>query len=242
VVAGKEIYYSIKKSKTKNKSKKLLLGDSVANQLFDNKSHNDTINSLACNQSIGLVGQYILLNNYLNAGNKIDTAYFILQPFSFLNNLDQVYTYHYFLKPFYNREYEPYFTSTVRDQISKIPYSRYCWYPSILTSNWAPDFKSEDEKKFSFLSPISVDYIKKIKELAFKNNFKLVFLPTPVSLNRKKDVDKFNRTEIAQNGFQNEFEGYFDRIIYLDDDNFVDGSHLHDPKKYSDYYISTFLK
>ena len=108
-VAGKEIYQSIFKSKQKKKSKKILLGDSVGNQLFTNTTNNDTLNSLACNQAISMAGQFILLNNYLNSGNKVDTVLLIFTPFSFQNNLDQVFTYHYFLKPFYIYEYKPLF-------------------------------------------------------------------------------------------------------------------------------------
>jgi hypothetical protein len=187
-VAGNEIYYSITKSKKKNRSKKALFGDSVAKQLFDSKTNNDTINSLACNQSIGMVGQYILLNNYLEAGNEVDTVFLLFQPFSFQNNLNQVYTYHYFLKPFYNKEYLPQFSNIVKEQIAKIPYYKFCRYPSILTSNWAPDLNSKDEINYSFLSPVSTEYLKKIKELSTKYKFKLIILPTPVSKVLKQEL------------------------------------------------------
>ena len=83
---GAEIYHSIFKSKQKSKAKKLLLGDSVGNQLFSNVNYNDTINSLACNAAIEMVGHYILLNNYINAGNKFDTVFMVLTPFTFRKN------------------------------------------------------------------------------------------------------------------------------------------------------------
>lgn len=242
VVAGDEIYYSIKKSKKKNKSKKVLFGDSVAKQLFDNETHNDTINSLACNQSIGMVGQYILLNNYLEAGNRVDTVFFLFQPFSFQNNLNQVFTYHYFLKPFYNKEYLPFFSETVIGQVEKIPYNKFCRYPSILTSNWAPDFNSKDQINYTFLSPVTVEYLKKIKELSVKHNFKLIILPTPVSKVYKARVKKFNLQEIADNNFQNEFKGFFEKIMYLDESQFSDSSHLINPPVYTEMYKNNFLK
>jgi hypothetical protein len=242
VVAGDEIYYSIKKSKAKNKSKKVLFGDSVAKQLFDNETDNDTINSLACNQSISMAGQYILLNNYLDAGNRFDTAYFLFQPFSFQNNLNQVYTYHYFLKPFYKKEYLPHFSNTIKEQVAKIPYNQFCRYPSILTSNWAPDFKTKDEMNYTFLSPVSVEYLKRIKELAMKYNFKLIFISTPVSEIFEARVKKLNLREIADNNFQEEFKNYFEKIIYLDEKQFSDSSHLVNPPVYTEMYKNVFLK
>ncbi len=160
---GDVIYYSISKSKKKNSSKVLLLGDSVGRQLFSNSIFNQGINSLACNQAIGMVGQYLLLNNYLNAENKIDTLVIIYTPGSFENNLDQEYTYHYFLKPFDNSEYSSFFTETVKEQINKIPYHQFTKIPHIFATSWAPDFISRDQKDFTFLSPISVEYLTKIK-------------------------------------------------------------------------------
>ncbi len=242
VVAGDEIYYSIKKSKKKSKSKKVLFGDSVAKQLFDNETNNDTINSLACNQSIGMVGQYILLNNYLEADNRVDTVFFLFQPFSFQNNLNQVYTYHYFLKPFYKKEYLPLFSETVKEQVAKIPYNKFCRYPSILTSNWAPDFNPKDQMNYTFLSPVSVEYLKKIKELSAKHNFKLIILPTPVSKVYEPRVKKFSLQEIADNNFQDEFKNYFEKIIYLDENQFSDSSHLINPAFYTGIYKKKFLK
>ena len=103
-----------------------------------------------------MVGQFILLNNYINAGNEPDTVYLLVSPFSFRNNLDQVYTYHYFLKPFYTDEYKPMFSETVTEQIHKIPYYNFCRIPFILTSDWAPDFSLKDKIDYTFLSPISV--------------------------------------------------------------------------------------
>lgn len=243
-VAGNEIYYSLFKSKQKKKVKKILLGDSVGNQLFSNKINNDTINSLACNQSIAMVGQYLLLNNYINAGNEVDTVYMLFSPLSFKNNLDQVYTYHYFLKPFYKEAYQSFFTETVNKQIHKVPYYNFCRYPIILTSNWAPEFTSKDSTSFSFLSPISVEYLQKIKELSIKHNFKLVIVPPPTSLNKKELIEKMNKDEANKTGFSEEFKNYFNNFIYLPDNNFTDGMHLTKPgvQVYHDYYRIKFIK
>lgn len=241
-VTGTEIYESIFKSKQKKKVKKILFGDSVGNQLFPNTKFSDTLNSMACNQSIGMVGQYILLNNYLKTGNQVDTVFMLFSPFSFQNNLDQVYTYHYFLKPFYIEEYMPLFTETVNDQIQKIPYHRFCRLPLILTSNWAPEYYSNDKLDYTFLSPISVEYLLKIKELSIKYHFSLIILPTPTSIIKKPLVEKMDKSEITKNNLETEFRDYFTNILYLDDTIFLDGTHFKKVKKYTDYYKKRFIK
>jgi hypothetical protein len=242
--AGSEIYYSISKSERKNKtSAKILLGDSVARQMFNNVTSNEPINSMACNQAIGMVGHFILLNNYLKAGNHVDTVYLLFTPFSFLNNLNDVYTYHYFLKPFYVNKYFPLFTQTVIDQIHKIPYYYLSRCPYVLTSKWAPDFVSKDKVDYTFLSPISAEYLVRIKELSNKYSFRLIVIPTPTSLSNRRKIEKMNKNEIVVNNLQSEFEDYFSNIVYLDDSNFLsDGVHLINPQKYAEYYRNSFMK
>ena len=244
LVAGSEIYYSILKSKKKKNTKKLLLGDSVGNQMFFNKSYNDTINSLACNQSIGLPGQYFLLNNYLKAGNEVDTVYLVFAPASFNNNMNQVYTFHYFLKPFYNSEYKPLFTPALTRQVQKIPYYYLCREPYILTSNWAPDFKTTDSASYNFLSEISVEYLQKISSLKDQYHFKLFIIPTPTKLGLKWFFEKIDRSGVDRTGLVTEFKKYFKKLanVYIADANFLDALHLKEPRKFAENYKHLYIK
>ena len=125
IYPGSEIYRSITKSKKKSNAKILLLGDSVGNQLFPSEKSNDTINSLTSNQAISIVGQYILLQNYLETGNRPTKVVLLYSPFSLKNNLDQKFTFHYFIKPFYKKEYIHFFSELAIQQIDKIPFYKY---------------------------------------------------------------------------------------------------------------------
>jgi hypothetical protein len=239
-VAGNEIYYSITKSKKQHAAKKLVLGDSVGKQLFSNTTNTDSVNSLACNQSIGVVGQYLLLNNYIHAGNKLDTVYLFFHPTSFGNNLNQEYTYHYFLKPFYTHEYQPLFTPTIIAQINKIPYANWCHTPYVLTSNWAPNYVCNDVVNYTFLSPISVEYLTKIKQLSAQYNFVFIIVPTPVSISFKTEIDAMQKAEIANAKLTNEFANYFNTIEYLNNNLFKDSIHLKNPDDFTAKYKRKF--
>jgi len=229
---GNETYFAIEKSKTKNKAKILLLGDSVGGQLFPNNQQFDNINSLATNQAISMAGQYFLLKNYLSVGNTIDKLVMLFAPDTFKNNLNQVYTYHYFLKPFYNSNYFPLYTSTVYKQIEKIPYHQFVYLPHIKIRSWAPDFKPSDPVITSPLSPISAEYLSKIKNLSIQHNFELIILPTPVSIKRQEELKGVNIDGFSKYNFSQELEYYFTNIIYLDDSEFIDGIHLFHPESY----------
>ncbi|MDW7691043.1 hypothetical protein R9C00_20180 [Flammeovirgaceae bacterium SG7u.111] len=238
---GHEIYDAIAKSKKKNPAKKVLIGDSVGMQLFPNHAKNDSVNYLTSNQSISMVGQYILLKNHLEAGNEIDTLFMLFSPLVFDNNLDQNFTYHYFLKPFDKPQYQPLFTETVKQQIAKIPYSNFSQVPHILVTSWAPNFTSTDSLDFTFLSPISVEYLSKIKELSEKNGFDIVILPAPVSNAKKGLVEQLDKSEAIECGMETEFNSYFDELFYLDSTLFSDGTHLIKPEEYSEYYLKNYF-
>ena len=224
-IAGSEIYRSINKSKKKTRYKKLIIGDSTANQFFNNREDNDSIYYLACNQAIGVCGHFFLLNNYIKAGNLPEEVYMVYNPLSFANNLDQTFTYHYFLKPFYNNEYKPLMTCTVYNQIKKIPYYYLCQAPFILTSSWRPQYKPE-ERDYTFVSPISCEYLRKIDSLCYEYKFKLYLIPSLVDKNKQKEIESFERDEFEKEKYAQKLTIYLDNIIYLNDSCFSDGTHL----------------
>ena len=175
-IPGSEIYISIKKSKRNTPITKLIIGDSTANQLFNNCDDENDIYSLACNQAIGVCGHYFLLNNFLQAGNSPEEVYLIYNALSFNNNLDQIYTYNYFLKPFYKNEYKSLMSLTIQEQIKKIPYYQICQFPPILTSSWSPKYNPIEQVWRTIKAKISRKFITNIEQLkyVFENEFKQV--------------------------------------------------------------------
>lgn len=241
-VLGNEIYGAIANSKKKSKSKKLVMGDSVAQQLFDNKTSSDSLSSITCNQSISMAGQFLLLNNYLAAGNRPDTVFYVSTPFSFENNLDQIFTFQYFLKPFYKEEYIPLFTPTVKSKIEKVPYYKLSQYPLVITTNWSPEYVEKKDTGFNFLSPIAVEYLHKMTALAAQYNFKLIFLPTPTPESRRKEVEALNKSEYINNGLAAEFDHYFEKVHFIDDNNFIDKIHLKAPEAFSHTLLKSYTQ
>lgn len=231
-IYGNEIYRAIEKSKKKTKYRKLLLGDSTANQFYNCKEKDpDSAYSLCCNQAVGLIGQFILLNNYLNAGNRPDSVYLIYTPFSFWDNLDQVYTYHYFLKPFYYDEYKPLMSNTVLNQIQKIPKYWMCHIPYIQTTGWAPNIEQET-RNYSFLSPISKEYLSKIDSLSKRFHFEFKIIPTFVAEHWRDSISHFNHKEFDDCNNKQMLSQYLHNIQYLPDSCFIDEVHLRRPQLY----------
>lgn len=233
---GHQIYEAIDKSKKKSTQTRLLLGDSVARQLFPNDESNDYFNSLAANQAISMAGQFILLNNYIKEGNKIDTLILLFTPESFQNNLNDELTFHYFIKPFYNKVNKPYFTNYLVGQVKKIPFYQLSVVPHIYSTIWAPEFTCKDTMDYSFLSPISIEYLSRIKELSDVCHFELIIKSPPVSFNKKTVVEQMDVAEAKKCGLLNEFQAYFNSVHYFDSTLFVDGTHLKQPELFISAY------
>lgn len=228
---GREIYTAIKKSNRKSNKKNLLIGDSVGNQIFNSSENHSQFESLATNQAISMAGQYELVKNYVSADNEIDTLFMVFVPWSFKNNLDQIYTYHYFLKPFNPFSTNTCFDSLVLQQCAKIPFYRYSQIPHIKISEWAPSFLSEDSIDFSFLSPISTIYLNKIKDLSIKKDFKVFIIAPPISEERKQLIEGMDFTEIYNCSMSKEFLVYINNFEYRLSSDFLDGTHLKRPEK-----------
>jgi hypothetical protein len=219
-VNGGEVYQAINASKKKGKRKKLILGDSVAKQFSESDIDTGIYLNLASNQAISLVGQYCLLSNYIHTKNKIDTLYLIYHPLSFSNNLDNSFTFHYFEKPFYGEEYMKLFTEEVKTQIEKIPFHYLAKYHPVLTSNWSPNYSSEEQNK-PFISNISRIYLEKIEILCRVNNIHLIILSPPINQKFKNEF-----SEIVKSNANLRLKSYFEQLNYYPESYFLP-DHVH---------------
>jgi hypothetical protein len=219
-VNGGEVYQAINASKKKGKRKKLILGDSVAKQFSESDIDTGVYLNLASNQAISLVGQYCLLSNYIHTKNKIDTLYLIYHPLSFSNNLDNSFTFHYFEKPFYGEEYMKLFTEEVKTQIEKIPFHYLAKYHPVLTSNWSPNYSSEEQNK-PFISNISRIYLEKIEILCRLNNIHLIILSPPINQKFKNEF-----SEIVKSNTNLRLKSYFEQLNYYPESYFLP-DHIH---------------
>jgi U3 small nucleolar ribonucleoprotein component len=112
----------------------------------------------------------------------------------------------------------------------------------IRTSNWAPDFVSKDTLA-NFLSPISIEYLNRMKLLAEEHHFQLIILPPPINTSVKESVENIDRSAIIHNDLTDLFRYYFENITYVDESCFFDWMHLKEEysKQYTNIYINKWL-
>ena len=238
---GGEVYRAILKSKKKVNFRKLLIGDSTAGQFFDNRDEDEDYYSLTCNQAVSICGQFLLLDNFLKAGNRPEEVYMLFTPESFCDNMNQTVTYHYFLKPFYREEYQSQMTRNAIDQIRQIPFHEFSQLPFIISPAWAPDYEP-DRSIDSFLSPISIDYLTKIDSLRSAYGFNLYLVPAFVSESRKERIASYKTDGIKDSVIARSLTTYLENAEYLPDNCFKDDIHLQNPDDYKEMMLKEMDK
>lgn len=233
LLSGKDVYLALQKSNKISKTGILILGDSVAHQLYPSEKADINYESLACNQAVSLIGHYILLENYLMANENTKAIYLVYHPDSFSNRLDQAYTFNYFFKPFYLPANHKFFTPRVLDIISRVHSRKLLDLPVVRYTNVALGFEdSLGEKKVAYdrytPSDISIEYLQKIKILAAKRNIKVRVVSPVLDVKYARYSSEQFMAIINDNGLNDMFEGYFN-FRYLDSSNFSDTIHYTRP-------------
>ena len=239
IVKSKDVYLAIKKSFNQNNKKIIILGDSVPFNIFGEKEF-ENVYSLASNGAIGVIGQYLVFYNYLKSGNLPDEVFLIYSPFSFVVNLDNVFTYNFFVKPFYNDYFIKSISPLAKTQVLKLPFVSLSREPYVLTSDWRPDFKSKHLNSYNFISPISLQYLERLKIICQKNKIKFNIIAGPQRQSNKKEIEKFNLLEYKNNKAEEELNFMMSNLKYYPDSIFRDKVHLK--KHIAKDFISFMLK
>lgn len=221
-------YQVMSKSERNIESDTLFLGDSVAGQLIrpeENKNH------LAYTAAILTSGQFILAYNAIKNNPRLKQIILILGPLNIGDDFEQFTTYAYFVKPFYTTKNQPHITPHLQAKIDQAPYSNFFQYSVAKLLPFSDidysDYKKPSEK-FRF-SELSISYLKKIVALCEKEKIQLSLFSGPVKqsyLTNSNDWEIYKK-QIKEEGLESLFEDYFESILYLEDEKFIDGIHVH---------------
>lgn len=215
---------TIDKSRREIPGTVVVLGDSVANQLFPSRA---TANSLTINGAVLNCGQYILAYNVLTRNPQLKTMVLILTPDSVVLGFDRRHTYSSFLKPFYTPANVKHFSKLVWSKMDARPLSYLAILPLVKVARCFSDVRFPAGKKGDGLfSDISLEYLHKIEALAEAHHVRLIILPPPLRARFKDRVRNRFRPEVDRNGLNALFKPYFERLFFIDDEHFKDRAHL----------------
>ncbi len=220
---GSEVFKSIYKSRQKKNVKKLIIGDSVSEQIYSANDYNDSIYSLSCNQAITMAGQYCLLKTFLEINKEHLPKEVIVyyNPFSLQANLDR-FAFHYFLKTFYytNEYQESLDEECVKHRVKQIPQYRLAALPLTKSINWSPKYQLPNENKGSWCSPITLLYLHKIENICKEYNIPLRFTASFIKENRLNELtDLYKENDVLIKKFVN-------TIVCRPTNEFIDDIHF----------------
>lgn len=234
-----EIIPVIEQVQQKDSYTKLIIGDSVCYQLFnDLQPANDEYCIAGTNRAITLTGQYILTEEFLANHPNATDVYLILIPDTFDAYFDTTFGYRYAVMPFVLTD-----TFSLLDQntieaaektygklfirkniINLIDYS--CVNRK-LYFNYVKEYVEAPENEIEIASKQAVQYLSKINSLCQEHNVTFHLLPGPIA-DSKERHEQLNRQEntFRQNNLEDVASQYFENISFYPEGQFRDGTHL----------------
>ncbi len=216
---GFEVYEAIDKaSRVYPDVRAVIIGDSLAYQFFNHLEMEPEVVSLACNQAISMAGHVLLLEDFLKLNPGVIEIYCVFHPLSLSNNLDQKYTFPYFLKIFDSPEYRDRFTKEVKKALRCHPYRLLARIPAVKVSTWSPQY---ERPPCYAVAPITTEALTTLFTKAEIHDRALFFIPPPISEAKRDEVERMNDSKLPA--------GYTNQYAYYDESMCSDGFHFEKP-------------
>lgn len=235
-----EVYDALDLAEKNTGYTKLVLGDSVARQIFP-PSHQDRYDDvcfLATNQAIMTTGNYILLERFMENNPQLTEVYYIVRPDSLMSQINFHYTFSYFITPMYEEPFVQYLDEKTRERFEYtfgkefIESSYVKWlfakYPKLLDiyhDNRQIILQMPWKKSDSFEENMAVLYIQQMKEACESRHitFHLLSPPLPESFSF---YSQQMQSTFALFGNDEMYHEYENSMLYFEDRNFQDGIHM----------------
>lgn len=251
-VGPDEIKPYIDKVRKKDGTTKLIIGDSVCNQMYDNlQKYNPDFTMAGTNGAITMAGQYILAKLYLDNHPDATDVFLIVIPSSFGVTFDTERGYLYAVMPFVETNtiqyleddtlsiigsvYGKFFTrSDVVNAIDKSAINRKLYLNTL--KRYRPDYPTEDFQ-------LAEKYVTKINKICLEHNVRFHLYPGPFSEYAKAKYGDYEQW------YSNSVLGsinprYYDMVYYYPDEQSEDGYHFsgdyNDQKYFNDLIMNMF--
>jgi hypothetical protein len=178
-----------------------------------------------------MCGQYLLAKSAIDHDKAVKQIILAYQPIVFINNLDQTFCFNYFVRPFYPyAEYRSQMSPMVKQMIDRRPAARLVILPLFRYTTLLSDIdysKGAPTPAYTYLSPVSVEYLHQLSDLCDQRGIRLRIVSTPISRERNYDKAEFLK-EVADAHLEKLFAGYPETIRLVDPALLVDGVHFRE--------------
>ncbi len=252
---AREIVPYIERVQEKNDYTKLVIGDSVCNQIFNRYyEQNDIYCICGSNQAISLAGQYILAEEFVQNHEEVTDIYLVIIMDSLTTDFGAQLGYQYAVMPFVETDTIDNLDADTRREM----YDMYGWFfcqkpivelidKSPLNTKLYLNFMYKKEKVFphkreGLISGVAYRHLEKMHSLCEEKGINLHLTPGPhADLKEQHKMEEVMRRELAANGDPLGMKAYFDSITYYPEELFRDRVHF-DEKKLSDDFFKELAK
>ena len=249
-----EIIPRIDKVQENKKYTKLIVGDSVSNQMFwELQAYNEEYCIATSNGGITIPGEYILIRLFLENHQDVTDVYLVHLPTTLVSGFESKLSYDYLVAPMSITDKLSYLDTTSITELQNIYGKIFLGKNVVKFINYSPInsklFLNYSQKKLlnldnsKLISDEAILYLYKIDELCLQYGVKLHFLsgPMPDDAVTKEKVEKIKK--YAESNSELSFiDDYFDSIIYCDSNMFSDGVHFGGAYKKQEIYNEEIKK
>lgn len=239
-----EIIPFIERVQEQNDYSKLIIGDSVCNQVFERYYDvNDVYCISGSNQAISVAGQYILAEEFIKNHKNVTDIYLLLTMGSLATDFDVQLGYQYAVMPFVKTATINYLDEATIEKIAVIYGGFFCQKAIVEVIHHSPlnmklylNMLAKKDEMFPVetdrpISEVTYKYLEKLYSLCEREGIVLHLIPGPHADSEERfELEEQIREELITNGDLPELEAYLDKIIYYPEELFRDGIHFDEEK------------
>ena len=222
---------------------RLIVGDSVCNQMLNNMHDRNTEYCIAGNnRALTVAGEYLLVREFLELHEGITDVYLIIGLDALQADIDTTYGYGYVVIPFLRERMLQNLEEETLDEVEERFGYLFVQRPvAMLVGN-----SSVNRKLYSTyikdhtpvvpytgqieLSNLAATYLVKINTLCEEYGAVLHLLPDPLADNESRHIQEEGlKIDFAVRGLDELFPNYFNEIMFYPDEQFGDGIHFGEP-------------
>lgn len=233
-----EIIPAIERAQEESGHTKLVLGDSVGHRVFAPlREANDEYLILTTNQAIGMMGQYLLAEQFIKSHDEATDIYVVMIAGSFATDFSTKYGYQYAVMPFVEMDiFQNLDDETIKaaedtygkvfmnkDAVNIIDYSD---MNRKIYLNLIYEYGKGPVSSGKCTSDIGVRNMMRLRELCEANDINLHILPGPMpDTERNRNLLDAQKKEFVEKGMGEMMQGYYDCVTLYPEKYFPDGIH-----------------
>lgn len=234
-MAGSGMYSYFARAREANDSTRLIIGDSIANQLFSGlQANNPETDIVTANAALMITGQYILAEEYMKSHPDVTEIFLVIHPLALTRTFDTEWGYRYAVMTYVETDTIDYLDENTIDAMASVYGAFFMQKKVVSLIEDSPvcrklylSYININREDYAQESPFEIadQYVKKLYDSCQENQVELHVYPSPVSEYYKDQAIDLSKG-YGNTWMSTEFPDYFNQIMFYPDTWSEDLSHF----------------